>query len=161
MNPELGIAIIAVIVSVISFEVNFRAARAAERHGRMPVLIPQPFKEKGVPSIRIRNIGNGPALNIVIATVTGELATRDVRGIRLVGLKHRGQWSRYAHLQPIEAGSERCYRWNYDRAVGLSYTDALGKAYTLLTSAYGTKVFDRAAMPHDPLNELDYPERCD
>jgi hypothetical protein len=161
MSLELGIAIVAVIVSVISFEVNLRAAKAAERHGRMPVLIIQPSIEAEVSKIRIRNIGHGPALNIVIATATGELATEDARDIRLSRRKHGSEWKGYAHLQPIAAGSERCYLWNYDKAVGLSYTDALGKPYTLLTSAYGTKIVDGAAMPHPPLNNLRYPKRCD
>src|ERR1700722_3386951 len=78
MSLELGVAVIAVIVSMVSFEVNLRTAKAAERHGRMPVLIPQPLREAEVSKIRIRNIGNGPALNIVIATGTGELATQDI-----------------------------------------------------------------------------------
>lgn len=130
MSLELGIAIVAVIVSVVSFEVNLRTAKAAERHGRMP-------------------------------TGTGELATQDVRDIRLSRRKHGRMWRGYAHLQPIAAGSERCYLWDWDKAVGLSYTDALGKPYALLTSAYGTKLFDGAAMPHPLLNELRYPQRCD
>ena len=140
MSWELGVAVVAVIVSMVSFEVNLRTAKAAERHGRMPVLIPQPFRESEVSKIRIRNIGNGPALNIVMATGTGELATQDVRDIRLSRRKHSSMWSGYAHLQPIAAGSDRCYLWNWDKAVGLSYTDALGKPYTLLTSAYGTRL---------------------
>src|SRR3984957_5944794 len=151
MSLELGVAVIAVIVSMVSFEVNLRTAKAAERHGRMPVLIPQPLREAEVSKIRIRNIGNGPALNIVIATGTGELATQDIRHIRLSRRKHGSMWSGYAHLQPIAAGS--------GKGVGLSYTDALGKPYTLLTSAYGTKIVDGAAMPHPLLNELRYPQR--
>src|SRR3984885_7242558 len=161
MSLELGVAVIAVIVSMVSFEVNLRTAKAAERKGRMPVLIPQPLREAEVSKIRIRNIGNGPALNIVIATGTGELATQDIRHIRLSRRKHGSMWSGYAHLQPIAAGSERCYQWDWEKAVGLSYTDALGKPYTLLTSAYGTKIVDGAVMPHPLLNELRYPQRCD
>jgi hypothetical protein len=89
------------------------------------------------------------------------LATQDIRNIRLSRRKHGSMWSGYAHLQPIAAGSERCYQWDWEKAVGLSYTDALGKPYTLLTSAYGTKIVDGAAMPHPLLNELRYPQRCD
>lgn len=158
MSLELGVAIVAVVISAISFEVNLRAAKAAERHGRMPVLIPQPFREAGVYKIRIRNIGNGPALNIVIAAATGELATKDIRAISLSRRRHASYWSEYAHLQPIAAGSERGYIWKYGQAVGLSYTDALGKPYTLLTSAHGTKMIDGAAIPHPALNDLRYPE---
>ena len=162
MTVELSVAITAVLVSVISFGVNLRAANAAERHGRMPVLVPQPFEviegEQVVAKITIRNIGNGPALNIVIATATAELAAEDALRIRLSRRKYRNHWSGYMHLQPIASGTERCYRWDYGLAVGLSYTDALGKPYTLLTSAYGTKVVDGAAMSHPPLNRLQYPE---
>lgn len=162
MMLELSIAIVAVLVSVISFEVNRRASSAAERHGRMPVLIPQPMGTKQeVTEIRIRNIGRGPALNIVIAAATGDLASEDISDIRLSRRRHGRQWDQYMHLQPIEPGTERCYLLHYRGAVGLAYTDALGKSYTLLSSPYGTKVVDGNVMIHPPLNALQYPQRCD
>jgi hypothetical protein len=90
----------------------------------------------------IKNIGNGPALNIVLADATGALAEEDVRSIRLSRSKYRALWSGYKHLRPIPAGAEASYRGTYKEAEGLSYTDALGSAYTLLTSAYGKKVVE-------------------
>jgi hypothetical protein len=159
VSLELGVAIIALLVSLVSFEVNRRAASAAERHGRMPILVPQPIADAAgqAPSrMVIRNIGNGPALNIVMADATGTLAKEDVRSIRLSRSKHRTLWSGYKHLRPIPAGAEASYKWTWKEAVGLSYTDALGSAYTLLTSAYGTKVVEGAIIPHQSLNALDY-----
>ncbi len=38
---ELGVAIAAVIISLVSFVVNLYASRTADRHARMPVLIAQ------------------------------------------------------------------------------------------------------------------------
>ena len=162
MSLELGVAILALAVSLFSFEVNRRAADAAERHGRMPILNPQPYTEREggreVRRILIRNIGNGPALNIVIADATGELATEDARLIRLSPGKYRDHWKNHMHLRPIPSGGERRYTWDYKGGIGLSYTDALGAPYTLLTSAYGTKVVDGSMIEHKPLNKLDYPE---
>jgi hypothetical protein len=106
----------------------------------------------------VKNIGNGPAMNIVLADATEELATEDVRLIRLSARKHRDHWENYRHLRPIPAGAERRYSWEYKGAIGFSYTDALGNTYTLLTSPYGTKVVDGAVMQHEPLNELRYLE---
>jgi hypothetical protein len=162
MSLELGVAIIALLVSLVSFEVNRRAAAAAERHGRMPILNPQPYQEsdggRAAGRLLVRNIGNGPALNIVLADATGELATEDLRLIRLSPSKHRDHWKNYRHLRPIPSGGERRYSWDYKGAIGFSYTDALGSTYTLLTSPYGTKVVDGAVMQHEPLNKLRYLE---
>ena len=35
----LAVSLLAVVVSVVAFQVNWRTARSAERHGRMPVLV--------------------------------------------------------------------------------------------------------------------------
>jgi len=86
--------------------------------------------------------------NIVLADATGELATEDVRLIRLSASKHRDHWKNYRHLRPIPAGGERRYSWDYKGAMGFSYIDALGSTYTLLTSPYGTKVVDGTVMQH-------------
>jgi len=73
VSGELVIAIFALVVSVVSFEWNRRAARSAlhsaetaDRHARMPVLSPYfDGRHRGV--LFIRNVGNGPAINIMLA----------------------------------------------------------------------------------------------
>jgi hypothetical protein len=163
---ELGIAIVAVLVSLISFAVNLRASGAAERHGRMPVLILQSVLDQGGSRglVGVRNIGSGPALNIVIATATGALATADAQRIRVfprwqARRRHRGDWTGHRHLHPIAVGAERWYRWDHAAAIGLCFTDALGKPYTLLTNEFGTKIVDGVVMEHPPLSRLSYPEQ--
>jgi hypothetical protein len=146
MSLELVVSVMAVLVSLISFEVNRRAANAAERHGRMPVLAPQIEKN----ALVIRNVGNGPALNIVLADATGDLATTDLRKIRVSLHSHDGNWENFRHLRPIPPRTEHRYSWVYKGALSLAYTDALGGNYTVLASKYGTKLIDGMAMPYKP-----------
>ena len=156
---SLAVSLFAVIVAVISFEVNRRSARDAERHGRMPVLV-----ARGVgPAIGIRNIGNGPALNVVVAHATGEVATRDALAVELDRHQDDGTWFGHMHLQPVSTGAEQWYAWSWGstRAIGVTYTDALGHPYTVVSSRFGTKVVDSFEMSHPSLAELDYPELVD
>jgi len=143
---ELVVSIIAVLVSLISFEINRRAANAAERHGRMPILTPQIEKN----ALVIRNVGNGPALNIVLADATGILTTTDLRKTDVSLYAHKDNWESFRHLRPIPPRTEHRYSWTYKGALGLTYTDALGGSYTVLASRYGTKVVDGMAMPYKP-----------
>jgi len=159
MTPSLAIAVLALAVSVVSFVVNRRAADRAERHGRMPVLIPRVWdQQEGC--IAVRNIGSGPALNVTIAHPLDELIDRDALGIDLTKARYRAMWDGFMHLQPLESGAECAYEWDYRRGIGLTCTDALGTYYTTLATTYGTKVVDGRAMPIRRFTELEYPEFC-
>ena len=57
------VAGVAIVVSLCTFVLTYRASRQAERRGRMPVLVVFPEAN----GWRLENIGNGAALNIVIA----------------------------------------------------------------------------------------------
>jgi hypothetical protein len=155
MTAEAAIAGIAVVISLFSFVVNNRAAQSADRHGRMPVLIPGPGLEAG--TVTVRNIGRGPAMNVVLARGQGELLTVDASRIALGRRRYRSSWEGHIHLHAIEAGRTRTYRYESGPVLGLSYTDALGHDYTLLSSVFGTKVVDRRAMAHASLDELGPP----
>jgi hypothetical protein len=150
---------LALLVSVISFYINYRGAENAERHGRMPVVIPVPPIQPD--RITLRNIGNGPALNIVIAEALEDLARKDALEIDFKASRYKTMWRGPYHLQPLESKTERSYRWRWGGAVGLSYTDALGNHYTTLASTFGTKVADGRLMPTWALSELEYPELSD
>src|SRR5262245_58166089 len=101
----------------------------------MPVLVPQ----SPIPPdrITIRNIGEGPALNVVIAHARDDLARRDALDIDFSEARYRTMWHELRHLEPIEAGGSRSYRWVVEEAVGLTYTDALGASYTTLAGPRG------------------------
>src|SRR4051812_9001936 len=64
MDIKTWISIIAIVVSAISFLISFWHTRKASVSGRMPVLV---FVYDVDDGWVIRNIGNGPALNILVA----------------------------------------------------------------------------------------------
>jgi hypothetical protein len=151
----LGVAAVALVISIVSFILNRSAAERAERHGRMPILVPE--SPIGPERIAIRNIGNGPALNIAIRDALDNLASTDALEIDLSDSRYRSMWGAPRHLEPIEPGGKREYPWAWSGAVGLTYTDALGAWYTTLTSSNGTKITDGNPVPRTPLNAMQYP----
>ena len=155
MTPGLVVAGAAVIISLVSFLINNQAAQAADRHGRMPVLIPSVDLDAG--TVTVRNIGRGPAMNVVLARGRGELLTVDASSIDLGKRQYRDSWEGHVHLHAIESGRDRTYPYAGGPVLGLSYTDALGHPYTLLSSVFGTKVVDRQAMNHPSLKDLGRP----
>lgn len=157
MTPGLVVAGAAVIISLVSFVINNQAAQAADRHGRMPVLIPS--VDLGAGTVTVRNIGRGPAMNVVLAHGRGELLTVDASSIDLGKRQYRQSWEAHIHLHAIEPGRDRTYPYVGGPVLGLSYTDALGDPYTLLSSVFGTKVVDGQAMDNPSLNELGPPAR--
>ena len=161
MTPSLAIAVLALAASIYSFVMNRRGRRQgrAERHGRMPVLVPRVWDQQAG-CIAIRNIGSGPALNITIADPLDELVNGDALGVDLSKARYRAMWDGFMHLQPLEPRAEFAYEWDYRRGIGLTYTDALGNYYTTLATTYGTKVVDGRAMPVHKFTELEYPEPC-
>jgi hypothetical protein len=104
----------------------------------------------------IRNIGNGPAVNIMLADGGPALTETDLRGVPSELLNKADSWYNHRHLRPIPQGTERRYPWTYKKALGLAYTDALGSPYTLVTSPHGTRVIDGAVMPETPFPGMPY-----
>jgi len=128
-----------------------RTARSADRHERMPVLACP--SSNGV--ITVRNVGKVPALNICMARAGQNLASLNASEVSFDQLT-RTLWSDPVHLAPFEAGEKRIYEWPGGPVVGLSYTDALGCAYTTFSSRHGTKVFDGNAISGLKLSHLTY-----
>jgi hypothetical protein len=67
------VSIVAILLSGVTFGLSYRASRAAEQRARIPVLV---FVYDGAQGWLLRNVGNGPALNIEVAqkVVRGERA---------------------------------------------------------------------------------------
>lgn len=62
------VSVVAVVVALVSFVVNYRSAMAADRRGRMPVLV----LFRTPTGIQLTNVDNGPALNIVVGLAEPE-----------------------------------------------------------------------------------------
>jgi len=159
---ELGVAIVAVAISLVSFVVNLYASRAADRHARMPVLIPQFYEaDGGGHGVSVRNIGRGPAVNVVMANALGDLAKKDIRRVRLSRYKNQRHWGGVMHLERIPEGDKLDYVWDsvgFAGALGLTYTDVLGSPYTMLSGEYGTKAINAAIIRPRSLYDLEFPQ---
>jgi hypothetical protein len=108
---ETTLAVGALVVSVASFVISFLAARATERRARMPVLVFVYTFEKGW---KIRNVGNGPALDVVVAQ-------------KEVG----GDWFEPRRVPPMGRDHELVLEWighDNEHGLGATYSDFLGAA---------------------------------
>jgi hypothetical protein len=105
---ETTLAVGALVVSVASFVISFLAARATERRARMPVLVFVYTFEKGW---KIRNVGNGPALDVVVAQ-------------KEVG----GDWFEPRRVPPMGRDHELVLEWighDNEHGLGATYSDFL------------------------------------
>jgi len=97
----------ALLLSLIAFIVGERARREAGRLGRMPVLVFEYDDRRGW---LLRNIGNGPALNVVVAQ-------KHVSG------PSRGEWFSPVRVPPLSRDAEFLLEWlGHDNAHGLGAT---------------------------------------
>jgi hypothetical protein len=130
------IAVAALILSAITFVIAQVAALASRRRARMPVLV-FVYDDSGVDSGRwlLRNVGNGPALNIDMA----------------IKLSHEGgSWEQPTRIPPIGRGGEFVLTWLDDLSVPVlsaSYEDFLHKGSYRKSSEY-------TVQSHHDLNEV-------
>lgn len=116
------VSITALGFSIVSFLIGFRSARAVERRGRMPVLV---FQYDGQRGWVLRNVGNGPALNVVVAK-------KHVQG------PDRDTWFDAVRVPPLGRDSELLLKWlghQGDFGLGALYDDFVadeegGRSYT-------------------------------
>jgi hypothetical protein len=130
---------VSVLVAISAFVV----ARGAERRSRMPVLVLLPDPSGWC----VKNIGNGPAVNVVIAqgrgSGGGSVIELDPRRIGRGGIAPGECWCNPIHLRPLDARGEETMPWPFENSgVGISYTDVLGSVYDVRMSAAGTRVFE-------------------
>jgi hypothetical protein len=108
-----AVSIVAILLSAVTFGLSYRASRAGERRARIPVLV---FVYDGAQGWLLRNVGNGPALNI-------EVAQKVVRGERA------GTWINPVRVPPVGRDKEVLLSWlGEDSMYGLGavYEDFLG-----------------------------------
>jgi hypothetical protein len=143
------------LVALASFAVALVAERRSRRndaYARMPVLVSSRI---GSTSMVLSNLGNGPALNIVVAAAGKELADVDATDVPAARLEAT-RWTNPKHLQPVAAGETCTVLFGGSTVVGLAYTDAFGRGYTTLASEFGTKTFDGRLIRGVRLRDLSY-----
>jgi hypothetical protein len=132
-------ATVAVILSAITFALAQRFSQAADRRSRLPVLV---FTYDPGGHWLLRNVGNGPALNIIIA----------------LKMDHADfDWQQPTRIPPISRDGEFKLAWldNSDLAViAASYEDFLvadtlrqSREYTVTMKYDTNRVVPRRELP--------------
>jgi hypothetical protein len=107
---EIILSAAAVMISVVSFAISYLASRSAERRSRMPILV-FVYDESNEFWI-LRNVGNGPALNVLVAEGKAD-----------------GAWFKPMRVPPLGRHGEVVMTWFQPPSphrFGAFYTDFLG-----------------------------------
>ena len=107
------LSVTAVIVSVLTFALSYRHNRRATVLARKPVLV---FAYDGKRGWVLRNVGSGPALNIIVAQKRIE-----------------GEWFNPVRVPPLAKDAEYVPKWLghvNTTGLGATYTDAEGRTYS-------------------------------
>jgi hypothetical protein len=142
------VSIAAILLSAVTFAFSYRASRAAERRARMPVLV---FLYDGAQGWLLRNVGNGPALNIEVAQ-------------KIVGGEQAGGWINPVRVAPMGRDKEVLLSWLRDdslHGLGAVYEDflgadegAAGRAYTVTCGNDRNIVKPGRHLPKWPESEI-------
>ena|SRR5262245_38988716 len=130
MDLKTWLSIAALIVSVMSLAISFWNTRKSAITGIKPILI---FVYDGEKGWQIQNIGNGPALNIIVAQ-------------KRVG----AEWFNPVRIPPISKGSEFHLNWLghvNDTGLGATYTDFQDRSYSSTCSNDLSRIFEGHKLP--------------
>lgn len=111
-----GIAVLALVFSITSFVLSYQLSKRSAVTNVKPVLV---FEYDGNVGWILRNIGNGPALNVLVAQ-------------KMV----RGDWFNPVRIPPLAAGSSFIPSWlGHVNTTGLGtiYMDVDGTKYSSVT----------------------------
>lgn len=142
MTATATLAGIAILVSLFSFGINWRAARRAEERTRAPVLVTR----RNANGIVVENVGRGPALNVILAQL--DESAEGGEGVSPL-LAPAENWISPIHLVPIAAGdTAECFVGATRDFIGVCYTDFLGKEYTTTSGPTGMKIREGPKVRH-------------
>lgn len=130
MSPETIISIIALIVAVVSFVLPFLHTWRSHKAEIRPILVFLYDTEKGW---HIRNVGGGPALNVLV-----------------VRRQSPEGWRSPVRIPPVSNGDVFQLKWmkhtNTDQ-LGASYDDFEGRAYSSICRKDLTTIEERNVLP--------------
>lgn len=120
-----AVSIAAIVLSGVTFGLTYRASKVTERRSRIPVLV---FVYNGSRGWLLRNVGNGPALNVEVAQ-------------KIVFGEQAGSWIKPVRVPPVGRDEEVVLSWLEDdnlHGLGAVYEDFLsadegtpGRTYTV------------------------------
>lgn len=142
-----ALAAVALILSAVAFGLTQRLASAADRRSRIPVLV---FVYDSNGHWLLRNVGNGPALNVVLATK----ASHDDQ-----------EWQKPTRIPPVARDSEFELAWLGDEdyaVLAASYEDFLAadnmrrsRSYTVSMAYDLNRIVPRRELPRWTIDETE------
>ena len=130
IKPELALSAAAFALSVVAVTSSFYFSRVGLRTTVLPTLVFVYDEDQGW---SLRNVGNGPALNVIVSHQSHEAP----------------QWIEPTRLYPLGDGEELQISWvghNPDK-LAVSYSDAHNREYTSVTDEDLTKILAGRALP--------------
>jgi len=130
IKPEILISLIALILSIIATIASIYFPSLGLKTEIMPTLV---FIYSPSDGWILRNVGNGPALNIVIA----------------YQMHFENDWQNPTRLYPIAQGEELKIKWvrhDLDK-LGVIYSDAYNRVYTSICDDDLTTIVEGRALP--------------
>jgi hypothetical protein len=130
MTPEVIISIVALVVAILSFALPFWHSWRSHKAEIRPILVFLYDTDKGW---HIRNVGDGPALNVLV-----------------VRKQPQGQWREPVRVPPVSSGDSFQLRWmkhtNTDQ-LGASYEDFEKRPYSSVCRKDLTDIDDGNILP--------------
>ncbi len=134
--PERALSVLALAVSVVSLLVSFLQTQRASVTGVMPVLA---FVYDRDGQWILQNLGNGPALNVVVADKATETK----------------EWSNPVRLPPLPRDGQFALRVRPNvRWLGASYMDIEGHEYSATCVNDDSRVWPGRVLPRWPEEEV-------
>ena len=112
LELKLSLSAFAIVVSLVSLFASLMIAKWNSRASIKPVVV-MVFEDGG--HWRIQNVGNGPALNLVVAIKQED-----------------GEWQNPVRVPPLSKDGDFLLQWQEDKVkqIGVSFEDFSGRAYT-------------------------------
>jgi hypothetical protein len=130
IKPELLISAAAFILSIVATISSIYFSRVGLRTTVLPSLV---FVYDSEKAWSLRNVGNGPALNITVAHT----------------LHGSSDWLQPTRLYPLSEGEDVSLRWvgYYPDKLGVVYSDAHNRQYTSVCDEDLTEILSGRALP--------------
>jgi hypothetical protein len=135
-QPERLVSMTALVVSVISFSMSYLQTRTSATTGMKPVLV---FVYDRNGQWLLENLGNGPALNIVVAEKPND----------------NSQWINPVRIPPLAREGRFPLRVNINaRWLGATYTDIEGHEYSATCVEDDSRITPGRILPHWKADEI-------
>ena len=137
MDWKLSVAVLAIFVSIVSFTLSYQLSKQSSIASMKPVLVFEYSPDKGWV---LRNVGNGPALNVILAMK-----------------EDNSDWFNPVRIPPLSKDGEFILSWirhSNIRTLGATYEDFMQKPYSTTCTDDLSRITEENVLMNWPENEI-------